>query len=82
MSNWIDINGHKPQSGERVLIYVANVSITATYYNLGFGIDNFGSYEYKVLKNLGFKATHWQPLPEPPITDNQNRKEYRDGKGY
>ena len=69
MAEWIDVNEKLPKEDERVLVYIKpqkglNEHITVARFvgALFLGGEGYFSFE---------KATHWQPLPKPPITPKE-----------
>lgn len=68
---WIGVEDRLPNTKECVLVadwYSGiNYGMAKAYYNSSWFIDN-DSVDVcgDAVVDLGFKPTHWMPLPEPP----------------
>lgn len=76
MSKWIDVNKELPNDGTYVIGYGITVhGDRMVMGGLFFRDGNFGDFDISYRTKIGVMAewqkvevTHWQPLPEPPIT--------------
>ena len=64
---WISALDRKPENETRKVIVWIKMFYAPSYIHVGTYIGN--KWEYGDTR-LG-QVTHWMPLPEPPITDNQ-----------
>lgn len=62
MSNWIKCIERMPNQYDVVLGYDNDGSVWTVYYTTGVFVSDVGDYD-------PVEITHWQPLPEPPVSD-------------
>lgn len=65
MSKWISVEDRLPDAGQTVLVWAngcVHMSVHRLHGNL-FSSSYSGAQESS---SIGYKPTHWMPLPEPP----------------
>lgn len=65
MSGWIKVEDKLPQNNDEVLVCAEGFVYYCNYVNGKFVFEAYSPYgdcddEY-------YNASHWQPLPEPPV---------------
>ena len=74
LGGWIDINDRRPEGTCHVLCACEGGNVDKSFYNplvdlseLKIGRKTAGKYgRYFDLCKMGYKITHWMPLPKPP----------------
>ncbi len=65
---WISVEERLPEKGIRVLVAYHSGGFDYLYAQ-GYILNDewFCDNRNKELKEIGYIATHWTPLPEPPV---------------
>ncbi|MEF2243993.1 DUF551 domain-containing protein [Paenibacillus sp. IITD108] len=71
MNEWIKITEKMPQHNEAVLLYFDDGEIANGYLKIYDGVLSETIKGGIVCKYK--EATHWMPLPEPPVSKHENK---------
>lgn len=71
---WVDVNERRPEKMGSVLCACEGGNVDKSFYDptakldkLGLGRKHAGKWgRYFELAKMGYKITHWMPLPPPP----------------
>jgi len=83
MNNWINVNDRLPTIGDEVLIIDNDSSVGIAFLNKGlkwyeaqtwtFVSGDWGHYDNDT--EVDNKVTHWQPIPEAPSEEVEQRSD-------